>query len=483
MDHLQVRGSGKAADGQKSLSGKQFTKIAPTTGGGAKVDLLNDSGYAALMASAGYDVDSNWKRGQVVREGLPIAYPFCETQTVQQLYSVQVMTLEWPTLPPQISKEIGIFMEYVMRDFVATWYSMVDQGVPYPEVCQLAKDKAEAKERGEEWVDPPPKPLPRPSPFSRKMVFSTAATRSLPVLENIYRSTSVMLGNLAHRIQDVNAFRLVLLKWTKVIAHTFKVYRQLRKAILDKQDAHKDDKSGIGVGRVMRGVAQSIKSTGSSISQIVEESLAEDATNSNSEEESTRSKHTYQQVSEMALTRELLVTGKLHPGCTFGLEVPSLLFSDPSGKDCGTGVEDSADESSEEEKSEDQILEERLYNTTLLTECEIDHSRVLASRIVKLLLPRSDHGSPVVASLLTEILGGCVLAPSLSCFSPDYLNDWIRKGIELAIGTEEEGLQTASSAAASTPVGADGIPIMRTWDDVEDENNNAGPAALVFGAR
>lgn len=507
MDQMRGAGSRSNSSSQQIPSGKQFTKVAPATGGSSKVDLLNDSSYASLMASAGYDVDPNWKRGQIVRDYLPTAYHFC-SKSVEQQYAVQVMALEWPTLPPQILKELGRFMEFVMRDYVSTWYSMIDVGIPNPEMVLMQEERKQAEAKREKWKPLPPEAqqqqLAGAQSFPRRMVFSTCSTRALPLLENMYRSMSVVFGNLAHRCQDVNVFRLMLLKWTKVIAHTFKMYRQLRKAILDKQDAHKGDKEQ-GLGRVVRGVINSVKSDASSIAQQVEASMSDLGTiNSNAvaplsegnlpsvagpTEEGGMCPHNpaYQQVSEMALTREFLVTGKLHPACTFGLEVPSLLFADPLGQDCGSGEEEGGDNSrssSPNLKTQEQVLEARLYQTRLVAECELDYCRVLASRIIKLLTPRNDHGSPITASLLTEILGGCVLAPSMECFSPDYLNDWIIKGIEYATGVaeQEEATPTTGNAnnngSAATGVDENGRPIMRTWDDADaevgDDNNMHG---------
>eukprot|EP00986_Skeletonema_menzelii_P015369 scaffold11591_cov46-Skeletonema_menzelii.AAC.1 len=50
-------------------------------------------------------------------------------------------------------------------------------------------------------------------------------------------------------------------------------------------------------------------------------------TNSEKELEST-------DVSEIAIIREYLQAGRLHAALTFGMDVPSLLFADPLGKDC-----------------------------------------------------------------------------------------------------------------------------------------------------
>lgn len=487
------------------LSGRQLTKVAPTTttagGGGKLVWDPHDTSYAALMASAGYEVDPNWKRGQVVRDPLPKAYKFCDDRPVEEQYAIHCMRQEWPTLPVPIHKSLGMFMEFIMRDYVSTWYSMIDQGIKYPPTVQRAKDKAACLERGDVWKEPPREyyyPPIKPHTFPRRMVLSTSSTRSLPMLEIMYRSLSVIFGNLAHRVQDVNLFQLLLLKWVKVIAHTFKVYRQLRKSLLEKQNVHKlalFEEARQGVGRaILRKTVNTVKNTASagaglasagvntvkstasavtggggggggasasgsiSISidnlnpmttteQLLNAAAAAATTmettttadnNNNSNATTSGASSTsetpaeaaaaaagldssaYQPVSEMALAREFLVTGKLHPAVTFGLEIPSLLFADATGQDCGTGVYDSDDDnddakhddddgendkedttmdSSEQQqnsnqtvrsnkrkkkkKDEDQVLEERLFKTRLLFECELDYNRVMASRYVQ----------------------------------------------------------------------------------------------------
>lgn len=545
MEHLRgsvggYSGGGAAGseDPQQPISGRQLTKAAPTIGTGASSKIgVGDSSYVALMASAGYEVDPNWKRGQVVRSPLAQAYPFCDEPSLDKQYAIYIMSQEWPTLPEPITRTLGRFTEFIMRDYVSTWYSMIDysQGILYPDCVQRAKDKVACLERGDVWKEPPPKPPPKPHTFPRYMVLSTASTRALPTLEHIYRTISVVFGNLAHRVQDVNAFRLILLKWTKVIAHTFKVYRQLRKALLEKQSVHKialfeEARSGVGRAAVRQTVKVLKASTKVVPNLNLRESTNRDHNNSSlslaaaagGEGTNTRNdsaadtnedgtpafeKTPYQPVSEMALTREFLVTGKLHPAVTFGLEIPSLLFADPTGEDCGTGVDDSDDEEDadagnnnndkkkkfKKKKDEDKVLEERLFRTKLLLECELDYNRVVSSRIIKLLLPRQDYGSPIFAALMTEVLGGCVLTPVMSMFSPDYLNDWIRKGMDTdakaaaAAETTEQGNgddadnvacsdkeKTSSEENQSKKASQDKQPLMRNWADDGENKQELG---------
>ncbi|CAB9509084.1 expressed unknown protein [Seminavis robusta] len=524
MEHL--RGSSTTG----FSSGRQFTKQGPSAPSSNKAldHVMFDNGYAALMASAGYDIDPEYKRGRVVSKLKAPQYPFTDVPLDRQ-YAMQVFSEEWPTLPAPIVKEISRFMEFLMRDYVSTWYSLIDAGVPYPQVVQNEKDRQEAEARGETWEPSPPlQNTPTPHFFAKWMIYSTASNRPLPVMEHIYRSVSICFGNLAHRVGDVNVFRLVLLKWVKVIAHTFKVYRQLRKTLVDKKRQEEnggnnnkslvDDVRG-SVGRAVRRTVKVVKSTTTAASSSMlfdsddttmmdtassNGAASEDFDNNNDESFSEQPSE-YQPVSEMAITREFLFTGKLHPAVTFGLEIPSLLFSDPKGQDCGTGVGDNDNNSGEDNnnttennnnnnrKDEDQVLEERLFSTDILNECELDYNRVIASRIVKFLIPRQDYGSPIVASLLTEILGGAVLAPTMSCFSPDYLNYWVQLLITMESSSSDTAAEEEESAAAlnrasaasnaSTPVNAAGQPILRTWGDEDDdeERPNRGPNNLTRG--
>jgi PXA domain len=140
----------------------------------------------------------------------------------------------------------------------------------------------------------------------------------------------------------------------------------------------------------------------------------------------------------MSMTREFLFAGKLHKAVTFGLDIPSLLFSDGNGKECGIPSQTLKTEQTPDrlvdtlqntEKTDDEVLQRRLFDTKLIRECEIDYNRVLGHRMVRALIPRSDYSSGIVRTLLTEMMGGCVLAPIMGIFCPEYLNSWIIRGL------------------------------------------------------
>lgn len=79
-------------------------------------------------------------------------------------------------------------------------------------------------------------------------------------------------------------------------------------------------------------------------------------------------KNQTQQPTEIQVTREFLLAGKLHRAITFGLDVPSLLFADASGEECGTGTDKLP-------QNPTQVLEQRLFQTSMLEESEVDYNR------------------------------------------------------------------------------------------------------------
>jgi hypothetical protein len=134
------------------------------------------------------------------------------------------------------------------------------------------------------------------------------------------------------------------------------------------------------------------------------------------------------------------------------MDVPSLLFADASGKECGT---------SESAETDEQVLEERLFEKKMAYECELDYNRVLGHRLCRAVLPRSEFSSPVIRTMLTELMSSCVLSPIMGCFSPDYLNAWIVSGLE-------------AMAASKTEVVKEGTGddvLMQRWDDNEVESS------------
>jgi PXA domain len=488
--------------------------------------------------------------------------------------AVTCMNNMWPTLPNRINEELGRAIEYIVRDFIALWFCKCDMGCVYddPEITLKEKKKKMAKaasrhqrnRQQQQQVSGDQQRLMMNEYsyyYNKRMLYSMATYRPLPFIDSLYDSMTVIFGNLATRVENINLFELVLLKWVQVLAHTFKVYRSLRKNVLkiqQQQQTTTSSKFGIRgslqftlnnaeqqqlqqaqsqstrnnvssttgstmgtttttpspstnndnnsttatasvsttgtVSAISKAATQRVKILRHTLSRIraTSSSAAETAvsdavgymdstttsndardetmsmssfhggsvgTATNASVEFKRPKQSNQQqqssimsstqppvpskyvpVSEMSMTKEFLFAGKLHKAVTFGLDVNAFLFSDSTGRDCGVPLTD------DEKKilgnknndiinnnairlTDNDVLERRLFNTPLITECELDYNRVLGHRIVRTLIPRADYSCLIVRSLLTEIMGGSVLNPIMSIFSPEYINSWIIAGL------------------------------------------------------
>jgi hypothetical protein len=401
--------------------------------------------YESIMESAGYHMEERVLRGQVVRAssgfwnhetsgGATTAdatatadsscyYPFTNVPVPEQR-AVLWMKEDWPNLPDPVLTELGRFVEHVMRDYISGWYTKVDKGVVYREEKekrengiprdggQLNNNNNNNSSKKSSKHNPEKQPNEE-SNNKRRMVFRTPIHRQVPFIDQSYRVLSVVFGNLATRVEHINVFSLALLKWTHVVAHTFKQYRILRKVALDKQQQQQQQQQEDPTMQATTTTATSGSTTNGS--------------NSNNGGGSNGNRTTAP--TEIQVAREFLLARKLHRAVTFGLDVPSLLFADASGKECGTGTDQPASA-----LSDDQVLEQRLFHTPMLKDCEVDYNRVLAHRLCRALLPRQDFNSTVVSGLVVEIFAGCVLQPLMNCFCPLYLNGWIISGMNSMAG-------------------------------------------------
>jgi PXA domain len=176
-------------------------------------------------------------------------------------------------------------------------------------------------------------------------------------------------------------------------------------------------------------------------------------------------------VTEMAMTKEFLLAGKLHRAVTFGMDVPSVLFADAQGKETGLPTDDvqvgsiaqqaeaaaaRPDSSSSRDAAaaassaalDEKVLRQRL--DVMVGECELDYHRVLAHRMVRALLPRHDFNCQILSTLMVEILAGCVLTPLLQTVSsPEYINSWIIMGLSAKKEQEGEGDDVSDGSGAN----------------------------------
>ena len=369
-----------------------------------------DTIYSSLMASAGYDVSDHVLRAQIIKLDSPFRkryYSF--TDSPEHEFKAVVMMKElMPHLAASVSLSLGKFVEHLMRDYVSSWYSMVDANVPY-ENERLKRERLALEEaaKAAEELNGGMKET-EDIPRRRTMLLSTTTHRPVPMMGSMYTSLTLAFGTLAQRVEGVNILSLLLLKWTKVIAQTLKVYRKLRQKAL----------------------VMSAPQTSSMITSLRSRASVRKATSSNLVEEGDDKVTPLGVVSEMAVTREFLMHGKLHRAVTFGMDVRSLLFADSKGEVGGNETEYAS-------LDEDEVLEKRLFGTKMLYECEVDYNRVLGNRLARALLPRAEFSSPLLRSMVTELLAGCVLTPIMSCFNPVYLNGWILAACQPAAETTD----------------------------------------------
>ncbi|GAX25677.1 hypothetical protein FisN_15Lh046 [Fistulifera solaris] len=387
-------------------SGLQLSK-SPSSMAAAAIE--DEQTFKSLMMSAGYYRDTA-NRGQVVTADTAWLhqpnYGFDGNPEAPR-HALRHLQEYWPTLPPAVLEKLALLIEYVLRDFVGCWYKSVDEGCKYRDAGALRKEEAEKKIESD--ADEILKEKSQSKSHARVMLYTLSTYRRSPFLTSLYNSMAVLFGNLATRVEHVNLPALVLLQWARVLAHTFKVYRNLRKSILTKHLSGSQTNKGLRESR---------------------RTLAGDT------------RMPANPVSEIDMTKEFLFAGKLHKAVTFGLDVPALLFADATGRECGVPGDSAG-------STENEVLARRLFETGMIRECELDYNRVLSHRIVRALVTRQDFGSPIVSSLLTEILAGCALTPLMNIFSPEYLNSWIIKGLS-STRSEEPAAGAADSSDNTT---------------------------------
>lgn len=477
-------------------SGVSTSNLMSSSMGGASTSLLrqpqqqqrwdqDESPYVLFMTSAGYQVGANQPnrfyptprsgallRGQILRQGSnhmsggatadtdsslsflqqqQKVHRFTDIQPPEQQYGVQVMEEEWPLLPAPIRLQLGRWIEHILRDYISSWYSMLDSGCEYQDERTKREKQQQAKQQQQQPTNATTENKDMSSTTSSKrenrvMVLSTTGLRPCPPIEILYHTIAICLGNLAMRVEGINVMELILLKWTKVLAHTFKVYRLLRKSVVAKTLAHSHHHAASS-STMQNTSAGGHDPMPQQQQQLQPQMSTSGLNNMNAGDGSATTSSRNVAVSEMSMTREFMLTGKLHRAITFGMDVPSLLFADSTGKDCGwdeSGSTANPLPSSNNVQLEDAVLEARLLKSKMLYECELDYNRVVGHGILRALLPRHEFSSMVVRSIMTEIMSGCVLTPIMSCFCPQSLNEWIIAGMDSLLNT----------AAATEPVSA-----------------------------
>lgn len=271
--------------------------------------------------------------------------------------------------------------------------------------------------------------------------------------------------------ENVNILELLLLHFPHILAQNLRVYREMklmalekkrRRIVVEREKWRKGQMEAVreGGGSSGGGGSGGIGGLmGESTRQFTASAIGINNMPTNSEKELESN-----EVSEIAIVREYLLAGRLHSALTFGMDVPSLLFADPLGKDCPPGPSYQRNGDRERQMGhtdEDAILENRLLSpeSSLIAECELDYNRVLASKIAKLVVPKNEIESSVVRTMLVEMLAGCVLCPSMGCFTPDYVNGWLITGLKmLEDGGEAEGVTADAASTTAAPASTNNTP-------------------------
>ena len=92
--------------------------------------LEDGTSYASLMSSAGYYIGDKVLRGQVLKSDdsfWDVHYKFTTT-TVDKQHGPRLLHEDWPSLPEPVTRELGRFVEHIMREFISSWYSRIDAG-------------------------------------------------------------------------------------------------------------------------------------------------------------------------------------------------------------------------------------------------------------------------------------------------------------------------------------------------------------------
>ena len=371
------------------------------------------------------------------------------------------------------------------------------------------------------------------------MVLSTAPLRPSPFPEALYATMATLFGSLAVNARDnVNIMELVLVKIVRVMSLNIKTYRELRKFAVNKHrrrlasargrvkkvrqsssSAARDVGGGGGAAELRSTTSHDrLDTTARSADAGIDAGLQrkssrgsltsppgsgngsgngtfEDGLSPRERGQSFGASSTSfgasstsgdnaalpseSEITEIAMIREYLLAGKLHRAITFGMDVPSLLFADPHGRDCpppsmedddsdGVGLQkDDSATATGGILEDDDVLYARLFSpkSQLMVESELDYCRILSHRLIKETTTKVDFDSPTLRSMAVEMVASCVLAPIMSCFSPDMINYGLIKVLEpyAQATSSHAGTGDESEETKLTTMDSD-MDLMRGWD-------------------
>ena len=518
---------------------------------------------------------------------------FTSTPTPRGPSTLQRM---YPSLHKDICKELGTFMDLIMRDFIHCWFCTIDTAVLYEDEKERRRRVAKEKERQakkakmmevleegrramegggsssnnlldtataaaaaaggtgtsneaggsttgtaiQQQEQQQQKEETNAAQMNKHslMVLSTAPLRPSPFPEALYATMATLFGSLAVNARDnVNIMELVFVKIVRILSLNIKTYRELRKIAVSKHRRRlasargrvrkdttgsrqssatvrapaADSTSTIGSAELRSATSHDRLNAGAStvaIAADTDEQLQRNSSRGSLASPPDSGNGTFEDgsvprargqsfgvsstsgdngalpsesdITEIAMIREYLLAGKLHRALTFGMDVPSLLFADPHGRDCPPPPmddEEENDEHSDVPKGEgastsgvledDDVLYARLFSpkSQLLVESELDYCRVISHRLIKETTTKVDFDSPTLRSMAVEMVATCVLAPIMNCFSPDMINYGLVKVLEPYTQPSSTASTFASESEESKIASMDSdMDLMRGWD-------------------
>jgi len=415
--HSYDRAKRQTQANKQDFSNEKYKKSYPKSNYLSPTSENGDASYYALMARSGYPQPSKslLLRGQIRPiNSLPLEMDY----NIVGVRAATTMKQMWPNLPHEVSQEFGKLIDYLVRDYVVSWFGSVDGAIVY-------RNPANEKQKVDETIDEDKTPgtekenetstedgddsnIPqRIAKPDRILTLSTSSYKAAPFLQMLTSALSHLIGQLCTTATDnVNVVDLILIKVVKAMTKTLKHYRRARKVALLRQTAFRASKQN----QTNYDSSNSIKSD--------------------------------KEISEIAITKELLISNKLHKAITFGLDVPSLLFADPKGIKAPSHTSKTSQQHCHE-SIEDSVLHDRLYNTPLLAECELDYNRVISNKICRKIVPASDLSSPMIKSFAVEVVAGSLLSPIMGFFVPEVINGYLVQGLESYIKSSDSEKNTS----------------------------------------
>jgi hypothetical protein len=318
-----------------------------------------DSSYHSLMFDAGYIVPPTL-RGQVLKESATAIHEPSNAPPNDwyKKRGSQVMADMFPSLPIQVTQEIGLLIDFIIRDYIASWYSSVDSSVPYTNStttiksdnyidieetrsCTTNTAAADTQERktDSEYDKSSSSNLARQH---RTMLYSTNCLKPSPFMDAMYDFLAFLFGNFGVTVMDrMNILRFVMVKVVTVLAKTLQVYRLMRERAIRRIIADQQQLSNKTVSVEQQQQQQVVDSPSSMLHQTYTAEKQRDTsilttdteprsqkfsstnTPSNkvltSEEGGNVDNHRINIPSEAAIAREFFQAGRLHTALTFGI--------------------------------------------------------------------------------------------------------------------------------------------------------------------